>query len=180
MSTGRPWEERQGWKERERMAGAFPATSTCNCLVPIRQQVDYSLVGQSSCKKSSSFSSLIGESTILRILDGPLRNSLRNLSKFCGSSEVNVSVSCPWELVMKRYFMFKLEVQPMSTQWTRSSSSDGKDQWKFMRFRNECDNSRNKKDLRRKAEKGHGESHRPRVRIGESQIPVREEIGESQ
>ena len=31
-----------------------------------------------------------------------------------------------------------------------------------------------------KGKDGHGESHRPRVRIGESQLPVREEIGESQ
>ena len=31
-----------------------------------------------------------------------------------------------------------------------------------------------------KGGEGHGESHRPRVRIGESQPPVREEIGESQ
>ena len=31
-----------------------------------------------------------------------------------------------------------------------------------------------------KGRKGHGESHRPRVSNGESQLPVREEIGESQ
>ena len=39
------------------------------------------------------------------------------------------------------------------------------------------------KDLRRKAKKrGHGESHRPRVRIGESQKPVKKKktFGERQ
>ena len=37
------------------------------------------------------------------------------------------------------------------------------------------------KDLRRKAKKrGHGESHRPRVRIGESQNPKKKTFGERQ
>ena len=37
-----------------------------------------------------------------------------------------------------------------------------------------------KKKPSEKGGEGHGESHRPRVRIGESQPPVREEIGGSQ
>ena len=48
------------------------------------------------------------------------------------------------------------------------------------RYPNGCDAKIRKRKPSEKGGEGHGESHRPRVRIGESQPPVREEIGGSQ
>ena len=122
-------------------------------------------------KGFSSFFVVVGGSVILRILDSPFGNSSRNLGKFWKFWGSNVGSSSGNGYKTLRHVQIRGTADVVSV--TVVEQQRWKDQWKFMRCRNEYDNSRNKRPSE-KGGKGHGESHRPRVRIGESQKPVKE------
>ena len=71
--------------------------------------------------------------------------------------------------------------KPRGTTDVKSVNTDSEfHSGKETRYPKGCDARILKREASREGGEGHGESHRPRVRIGESQKPVREEIGGSQ
>lgn len=75
----------------------------------------------------------------------------------------------------------KKKGKPRGTTDVKSVNTDSEfHSGKETRYPKGCDARIRKREPSREGGEGHGESHRPRVRIGESQKPVREEIGGSQ